>query len=420
MNKWVLSLLALAFSTLLHAEAKPDLLRPIQLIIQPIQNPVQAFKGDGKYHVVYELWVTNSTKQSVEIMGVHVKGKRENSAFEFSVEGDEVHKIFALLQSNRNAPQDPILKANESGLLYLFLDFTSLDDIPESLDNSLDVQVVGKENTLQNISSNPLAIELLHPITVHPPVQGDNWYAEGGPSNFSYHRRAFFALNGNMEFSQRYAVDFRKYGPKGLFDGDPLDNKSYYSYGQNVLAAAAGTVVKVVEGVQENIPGKFPSHPTLENVGGNCVLIELDSHHYTFYGHMIPGSIRVKEGDKVQAGQLLGLLGNSGNSSGPHLHFHVTSRVHPIDHQKTPYFLNAQGIPWLIDSFTRKKYTPIGRAELTKTMPQSFQIIEKFAVREESLMQNDLVDFSQSASNKEQKSLNERNESHPKGKTQNS
>ena len=62
---------------------------------------------------------------------------------------------------------------------------------------------------------------------------------------------------------------------------------------------------------------------TLETVGGNNVIMEIGDGLYAFYAHLQPGSLRVKVGDKVRRGQVLGLLGNSGNSSEPHLHFHI-------------------------------------------------------------------------------------------------
>jgi murein DD-endopeptidase MepM/ murein hydrolase activator NlpD len=58
---------------------------------------------------------------------------------------------------------------------------------------------------------------------------------------------------------------------------------------------------------------------------------------------MQPGSVRVKVGDKVKTGQVLGLLGNSGNTDGPHLHFHVMDGPSP---------LVSNGLPFVFESFT--------------------------------------------------------------------
>ena len=81
---------------------------------------------------------------------------------------------------------------------------------------------------------------------------------------------------------------------------------------------------------------------TLETVTGNSVVLQLGEDRFAFYGHLQPGSLRVKVGDRVKRGQLLGIVGNSGNSTGPHLHFHVADSPSP---------LAAEGVPYVIDAW---------------------------------------------------------------------
>ena len=63
---------------------------------------------------------------------------------------------------------------------------------------------------------------------------------------------------------------------------------------------------------------------------------------HAFYAHLQPGSIRVKVGDRVHRGQILGLVGNTGNSTEPHLHFHISDASSP---------LGSEGLPYLLPSF---------------------------------------------------------------------
>ena len=70
---------------------------------------------------------------------------------------------------------------------------------------------------------------------------------------------------------------------------------------------------------------------------------------FAFYAHLQPKGIRVKVGDKVRRGQVLALLGNSGNSDAPHLHFHVTDGNSP---------LGAEGLPYVIESFEMEDILP--------------------------------------------------------------
>ena len=97
-------------------------------------------------------------------------------------------------------------------------------------------------------------------------------------------------------------------------------------------------------GIPENVP-LSPTHAvpmTLETAAGNHVILSLRNGHYAFYAHLQPGSIRVKPGDRVRRGQVLGLLGNSGNSNAPHLHFHISNGNS---------WVASEGVPFLFDSF---------------------------------------------------------------------
>jgi murein DD-endopeptidase MepM/ murein hydrolase activator NlpD len=63
----------------------------------------------------------------------------------------------------------------------------------------------------------------------------------------------------------------------------------------------------------------------------------LDSGHYAFNAHLQPGSLTVAEGDEVSKGQVLGLLGTTGNSDAPHLHFHIMDGPGPLSSNGLPY-----------------------------------------------------------------------------------
>ena len=119
---------------------------------------------------------------------------------------------------------------------------------------------------------------------------------------------------------QRHAYDFVIWKDGGTFSGDGTQVTDYYAYGQPVLTPVDGTVVTVVDGLPEVQP---QVETDAENPAGNHVVIQVAEGEYLFLAHMQPGSILVAEGDTVQAGQPLGLTGNSGNTSEPHLHIHM-------------------------------------------------------------------------------------------------
>ena len=120
--------------------------------------------------------------------------------------------------------------------------------------------------------------------------------------------------------AQKNAFDILMYDQKGsTHKGTGESNEDYYAFGKDLYAPCDGEVVLVVDGVKDNIPGT--SNPIY--IPGNTVIIKTANGEFAFFAHFKQHSIVVKQGQKISAGALLGLCGNSGNSSEPHLHFHL-------------------------------------------------------------------------------------------------
>ena len=161
----------------------------------------------------------------------------------------------------------------------------------------------------------------------------------------SGHRRALIAAEGLPTIAQRFGIDWLMLDTAGRsFTGDRLLNESYYAEGQDAIAVADGIVAATRDSIPENIPGaNSRAVPiTLETVGGNHVILDIGGGRFAFYAHLKPGSLRVKVGDRVKRGQVVGLVGNSGNSTEPHLHFHIMDGTSP---------LGSEGIPYAIETF---------------------------------------------------------------------
>ncbi|WGK63933.1 peptidoglycan DD-metalloendopeptidase family protein [Croceiramulus getboli] len=120
--------------------------------------------------------------------------------------------------------------------------------------------------------------------------------------------------------AQRHAFDLVITDKTGKsYRGTGEKNEDYYAFGKELTAPAAGEVVLVVDGVKDNEPGtKNPLY-----VPGNTVILKTGENEYLLFAHFKKHSIVVEEGQQVQQGDLLGLTGNSGNSTEPHLHFHI-------------------------------------------------------------------------------------------------
>lgn len=128
-------------------------------------------------------------------------------------------------------------------------------------------------------------------------------------------------------------------------------NEDYYAFGQNLTAPCEAEVVFAVDGVKDNTPGMMNTLLTL----GNSVMLKTPENEYVVFAHFKRGTVKVKQGDKVKTGQLLGQCGNSGNSSEPHLHFHI---------QDAEDFNQATGIKCFFDKVKvnneiKSDYSPV-------------------------------------------------------------
>lgn len=131
---------------------------------------------------------------------------------------------------------------------------------------------------------------------------------------------------------QRFAYDLLVMRDGVSHTGDGTANEQYFCFGKPILAPGPGTVAVALDGIEDSKPGTM--NETVP--GGNHVVIDHGNGEFSFLAHLKKGSVRVKKGDKVQSGAPLGLCGNSGRSSEPHLHYHL---------QTTPVFFEGEGLP---------------------------------------------------------------------------
>lgn len=157
-------------------------------------------------------------------------------------------------------------------------------------------------------------------------------------------------FNGMLINSQRFAIDWKQINEAGaFFEGDKTKNESFVDYGAEVIAVADGTITSTLDELVPNTPGVLPardpvlaSQLTINNVDGNFIIQDIGDSQYGFYAHLQKGSLLVKPGDTVQKGQVIAKLGNTGNSSVPHMHFHLMNG---------PSALGSDGLPYEIDAF---------------------------------------------------------------------
>jgi hypothetical protein len=185
------------------------------------------------------------------------------------------------------------------------------------------------------------------------PVRGGIWYmSEGCCTDDTHHRRGLVPINGQLMVAQRFAIDFYKLDDQHrTWIGNPKKLSSYLSYRQPIIAAASGTVVHALDGLPNNpaLP-KPPPIPPIEGTVGNHVIVEIGTNTYVLYAHMDPGSVKVRVGQHAEKGQELGVIGTSGNSTTPHLHFQLLS---------TPTFFPSNSLPYVFDQFDLLGRVPV-------------------------------------------------------------
>ena len=186
------------------------------------------------------------------------------------------------------------------------------------------------------------------------PLRGVS-YVGAGASFHTTHRWAV---------PEEFGLDIAKIGENGLTHrGAGTSFDEYYAYGADVLAVADGHVVTAVDGVAEDPAAMQRPDEAQEayfarvqqdqskrieggSIVGNCVIIDHGRGEYSLSAHLQSGSVRVKNGDSVKSGDVIGKLGSSGNSTEPHLHFQLTDRGESVLAAGIPINFSNISIQW--------------------------------------------------------------------------
>ncbi|MBU0474216.1 MAG: M23 family metallopeptidase [Bacteroidetes bacterium] len=215
--------------------------------------------------------------------------------------------------------------------------------------------VQNKDVAVEGGSFSPRLSE--SPLVISSPVKGNNW-AFINQSTMDYHFYMLFFIDGKIARGERFAFDNLKLNSEmtDILNGDPKVNESYFNYKDTLYAVANGTVISIKDGRPEN-NGDAHNVPlnTIDEYGGNYLILDIGGGRYAFYCHCVPNSFMVNTGDVIKEGDPIALLGNSGNSDVPHLHFQITDGTD---------VLFSNGLPFVL-----KKYTKVGDFGTGPTAP---------------------------------------------------
>jgi Peptidase family M23 len=303
------------------------------LILAIHDAPIPFAGSDGKTHLVYEVFATNFSSLTATIEQVEVLG--DGKVLQ-TLNTDEVASRLqpAGLRTSRNT-----MPTGTQSVLFVHLILPKDGPIPAALSHRFTVNV--HDQTIVE-SGGPVTVDRRPVAIFGPPLSGSNFISADSCCDATRHTRAALPIDGRVWVSQRYAVDWERADDQHrIYAGPRTDVKSYKIYGAQVLAVADATVTSAVDGLPNQLPGEFPEKLPLTEADGNHVILDLGNGNYALYAHMIPGSLRVHTGQKVKQGQVIGLVGNSGNTIAPHLHFQLMNHASSFDANGLPYEISA-------------------------------------------------------------------------------
>jgi len=321
------------------AAAEPTVITPLLATVVAAPIPVPA--TDGKVHLAYELQLTNVLDQEVALTSIDVRAADRTL---LNLTGDRLAYWMRVI-----GKPTPTTKLGPAQSAAVWLD-VALDpgaSVPAELTHTVGVTVSQPKPPLFPAATAetvaPVTVQTRKPPVIAPPLAGPNWVDANSCCDMTPHRMALNPLNGQLWAAERFAIDYVQLLPDlRLLNGDKAKLESYPGFGAEIHAVADGTVEAVVDGLPEQVAGSNPTGLPLEQYPGNHIIEDLGDGNYAMYAHLKTGSIKVKAGDRLTSGQVIALLGNSGNTDGPHLHFQVMN---------TPDPLRSNGLPFLLSSF---------------------------------------------------------------------
>jgi hypothetical protein len=339
-------------------QAQTDQLSP--LIIKALApDPIPVKGSDNKFHVAYELSIFNDSPRPATITKLETLASDHNGEVISTMSHDEITAL-ALLTANYPASPTPVSEIPAGRTLILPLDdvYDLRHGVPASVTHRITATfgpIGPDQGELANIYPEKVvetggSVTTSHdkPVIIGPPVTGDGWVAGNGLAarKLNLHRAGVVPVGGRLSGTERFAIDWIRVDPSAkpltVCKGDPTKNESYLSFDQPLVAVADGTVVSVVSD-QPNVPPGVLSRIPFAQLTGNRIILDIGNGIFALYAHVKNNGVAVKIGEKVNKGQVIGRLGNSGSTTEPHLHFQL---------MRGPLPLSFDNVPWEIDHFT--------------------------------------------------------------------
>jgi hypothetical protein len=343
------------------------------ITVSPLHEAQVVRGDDGKDHVEYDLLVVNVVGDPVTLRSVTVL--------------DRAGGVLGRIRGNTLAAATqnlfthaPVRAIPSSGAVAVEVDLAlAPGTVPAQVTNRIAYSLprgspsaIVLDLTESVVDGPTVAVDRRPAIVIKPPLAGNGWLATAACCGPNPHRDLRIAIDGlRIDTAESFAVDWGRLKGNRLFRGDGSRNEQYFGFGAAVLAVADGKVVFTHDGEPEQTPGEVKPAKNQSQIGGNKVILQIAPKVFAAYEHLQPGSLTVKVGDKVEAGALLAKLGNTGPSTGPHLHFGLLDR---------PDLYTGRSLPFVFDRYTLAGTVDIAHAqgdELVIT-PESRQVLSAY------------------------------------------
>ncbi len=295
-----------------------------------VQSPTPAryvYGTDGRQHVEYDLLITNTFTAPATLKRLQV---RAAGKLLVTLKGAALAAATHAILGEAPVASVPA-SATVEAVVDVVLPRSAGRTVPHRLANRIDYSLPADAPQRSVIGSTTVNAPDLRPVRRAPivigsPVRGSGWYDGNGCCSdpTSAHRTTVLADNGTYVTPEIFAIDWIRVVDGTVYTGNGSQLRDWRgTYGAPLYAVADGTVVVAVDGRPDIAPGASPLLSAPEDFTGNEVVLKIAPGQYAVYFHLERGSVRVRVGQRVRRGQQIGALGNSGNSTAPHLHFGI-------------------------------------------------------------------------------------------------
>ena len=306
------------------------------IAIPLLSGPVRT---DGRTMFAFEIHATNLSDEPLTFQEIRLRDGDSGdvlAAFDRAALEGRIH-VFQPVSTLKS----PALTVGVGQRAMLYIEF----DLPHArrvraIRTELAYNAAGGATHI--VQGEAVAVDPTPTPVLAPPLRGGPWVAVHDPSWERGHRRVAYTLAGKMRLPGRFAIDWVGTDANGKTShGDSDRPADTIGYGAAVLAGADAVVAAIRDGMIES--GSISGNPphALGEGSGNYVVLRLSKNRFAFYEHLRTGSVAVQPGDRVHEGQVIGALGSTGDTTGPHLHLHVADCPSPLACEGVPFAIRG-------------------------------------------------------------------------------